>query len=79
VATVPARHAGQFYRRVCARLGEGTYQAPADDDPVVAWAGHHRSTFTGREALLSSQQVADHSRPAHTVAVFTDADSARNQ
>jgi hypothetical protein len=29
VATAPARQADKFYRRVCARLGEGTYQAPA--------------------------------------------------
>jgi hypothetical protein len=37
VAAVPARQAGQFYRRVSARLGEGTYQAPAAADPVIAW------------------------------------------
>jgi hypothetical protein len=46
VATVPARQADTFYRRVCARLGEGTCQAPADDDPLIAWAQHHRSQFT---------------------------------
>jgi hypothetical protein len=45
VATVPARQAGQFYRRVTARLGEGTYQAPVADDPLIAWAQHHRSDF----------------------------------
>jgi hypothetical protein len=45
VATVPSRQAGQFYRRVSARLGEGTYQALSDDDPVIAWAGHHRSSL----------------------------------
>jgi hypothetical protein len=44
VAATPARQAGQFYRRISARLGEGTYQAPTDDDPVIAWASHHRST-----------------------------------
>ena len=38
-----ARQDGQFYRRISARLGEGTYQAPSDDDPVIAWASHHRS------------------------------------
>jgi hypothetical protein len=47
VATVPARQAGQFYQRVSARLGEGTYQAPAVDDPLIAWAQHHRSNFAG--------------------------------
>jgi hypothetical protein len=47
VETVPARQAGQFYRRVTARLGEGTYQAPAADDPIIAWAHHHRSNFIG--------------------------------
>lgn len=55
MATVPARQAGQFYRlyrRVCARLGEGTYQAPAADDPLIAWAQHHRSDFVGRETPL---------------------------
>jgi hypothetical protein len=36
VATVPARQAGQFYRRVSARLGEGTYLASASDDPLIA-------------------------------------------
>jgi len=43
VAATPARQAGQFYRRVSARLGEGAYQAPSDD-PVIAWASRHRST-----------------------------------
>lgn len=43
VAGTPARQASQFYRRVSARLGESTYQAPSDDDPVIAWASHHRS------------------------------------
>jgi hypothetical protein len=38
LATAPARQAGRFYRRVSSRLGEGTYQAPADDDPIIAWA-----------------------------------------
>lgn len=52
VATVPARQAGQFYRRVSARLGEGTYQAPAYDDPLIAWAQHHRSGFADRETPL---------------------------
>ncbi|MGH3299965.1 MAG: hypothetical protein ACRDP7_50085 [Trebonia sp.] len=47
MATVPARQAGQFNRRVCARPGEGTCQAPAADDPVIACAQHHRSQFTG--------------------------------
>jgi hypothetical protein len=47
VATVPARQAGQFYRRVSARLGEGTYQAPAFDDPIITWAQHHRSDVPG--------------------------------
>lgn len=46
VATVPARQAGQFYQRVSARLGEGTYHAPAADDPLIAWAQHHRTQFT---------------------------------
>ena len=46
VATVPARQAGQFYRRVSDRLGEGTHQAPAAADPIIAWAQHHRSSFT---------------------------------
>ncbi|MGH3278873.1 MAG: hypothetical protein ACRDNW_07025 [Trebonia sp.] len=32
MATAPTRQDGQFYRHVSARLGEGTYQAPADDD-----------------------------------------------
>jgi glycosyltransferase-like protein len=36
----PARQASQFYRRVCARLGEGTYQASADDHLLIAWAQH---------------------------------------
>ena len=44
MAATPARQAGQFYRRVSARLGEGTYQAPSGDDPVIAWVSHHRST-----------------------------------
>jgi len=52
VATVPARQAGQFYRCVCARLGEGTYQAPAADDPLIAWAQHHRSQFTDAPGSL---------------------------
>ena len=52
VATVPVRQAGQFYRRVSARLGEGTYQAPAFDDPIIAWAQHHRSGFADRETPL---------------------------
>jgi hypothetical protein len=47
VATVPARQARQFYQRVSARLGEGTYQAPAADDPLIAWAQHHRSNLAG--------------------------------
>ena len=46
VATVPARQAGQFYQRVSARLGEGTYHAPAAYDPLIAWAQHHRTQFT---------------------------------
>lgn len=45
VAATPARQAGQFYRRVSARLGEGTYQPPATDDPIIVWAGHHRGRF----------------------------------
>jgi hypothetical protein len=49
LATVPARQASQFYQRVCARLGEGTYQAPASDDPLIAWAQHHRDAFADRE------------------------------
>jgi hypothetical protein len=54
VATAP-RQVDQFYRRICARLSEGPYQAPAPDDPVIAWAGHYRSTFTAtRERALSS-------------------------
>jgi hypothetical protein len=44
VAATPPRHAGRFYRRISARLGEGPYQAPSDDDPVITWARHHRST-----------------------------------
>ena len=44
VAATPARQAGQFYRRVSARLGEGTFQVPSDDDPLIAWASHHRSS-----------------------------------
>ena len=52
VATVPARQPAQFYRRVSARLGEGTYQPPAFDDPVIAWAQHHRSGFADRETPL---------------------------
>jgi hypothetical protein len=47
VATAPARQADQFYRRVSARLGEGTYQAPAAADQLIAWAQHHRSSRTG--------------------------------
>jgi hypothetical protein len=47
VATTPGRQVSRFYRKVCSRLDEGTYQAPADDDPIVAWAQHHRSTLTG--------------------------------
>lgn len=47
VATAPARQSAQFYRRIAARLGEGTYQAPAGDDPLIAWADHHRGSFTG--------------------------------
>ena len=46
VATAPARQADKFYQRVCARLGEGTFHAPADDDPLIAWAQHHRSSST---------------------------------
>jgi hypothetical protein len=42
----PVRQADKFYQRVCARLGEGTYRAPADDDPLIAWAQHHRSSST---------------------------------
>jgi hypothetical protein len=44
VAATPAWQAGQFYRRISARLGEGAYQTPSDGDPVIAWASHHRST-----------------------------------
>ncbi|MGH3265030.1 MAG: hypothetical protein ACRDNS_23910, partial [Trebonia sp.] len=46
LATVPVRQADKFYQRVCARLGEGTDRAPADDDPLIAWAQHHRSSST---------------------------------
>jgi hypothetical protein len=47
VSAVPARHAGQFYRRISGRLGEGSYQVPAEDDPIIAWAEHHRSGSSG--------------------------------
>jgi hypothetical protein len=43
VATAP-RQADQFYRRISTRLSEGTYEAPSDDDPVIGWAIHHRSS-----------------------------------
>lgn len=46
VATLPARQAGQFYRRISARLGEPACQAPSDGDPIAAWAEHHRNRFT---------------------------------
>ncbi|HTR96046.1 MAG TPA: hypothetical protein VMI73_30300 [Trebonia sp.] len=53
MATAPGRQAGQFYRRVSARLDQGTYQAPADGDPIAAWAQHHRSNFTGEIPEMS--------------------------
>jgi hypothetical protein len=60
MATTPARQADRFYRRVSARLGEGTYQPPTDDYPVIAWAQHHRSNFTGvRERHQGAPVPAD--------------------
>lgn len=46
VAMAPAPQVDRFYRRISARLGEGTYQTPSGDDPLVAWADHHRSSFS---------------------------------
>jgi hypothetical protein len=58
VATVPVRQAGQLYRRVSARLGEGTYQPPADDDPVITWARHYRDSLSAVPSPGSSQELA---------------------
>lgn len=62
VATVPASQAGPFYQRVCARLGEGTYQAPAAADPLIAWAQDHRSGLVAPSPVPLSTTAAPQGR-----------------